>query len=98
MSIFPYAVIGVMTDATAFEGVASWYRDSSQSAGAATNLYPLGTLLRVTNTENNKQTEVKVVSTWSKGNKRVVDLVSSAFEKLAPLGQGVIRVRVEALN
>lgn len=80
----------------AYEGTASWYAHKRYPAGSATNLFPIGTKLKVTNVKNNKSTTVTVTSTWTnKNEKRIIDLVSTAFKKIATLGEGLIQVRIE---
>lgn len=92
-------VIGVFADTSdMYEGTASWYRHTRYPAGAATNIYPVGTKLRVTNTANKKSTSVTVTSTWTNNNKkRIIDLVSTAFEKIGNLRAGLIPVRIERI-
>ncbi|MEK7619203.1 MAG: septal ring lytic transglycosylase RlpA family protein [Patescibacteria group bacterium] len=92
-----YAAVFV-DPADAYEGVASWYRHSKTPKGAATNLFPLGTKLRVTNLETSAQTTVRITSTWTQKNpKRVIDLVSTAFSTIGSLRQGLMHVRIERL-
>lgn len=92
-------VIGVFVDRRdAYEGVASWYRHKRYPSGAATNIYPIGTKLRVTNLDTNKSTIVTITSTWTNTNKqRIIDLVSTAFEEIGNLRAGLIPVRIERI-
>lgn len=92
-------IIGVfVSPRDSYEGIASWYHHKRYPAGAATNIYPIGTKLRVTNTENKKFTVVTVTSTWTnKNNKRIIDLVSAAFSKIGNLQTGLIPVRIEKI-
>jgi len=92
-------IIGVFVDTRdAYEGIASWYRHGRYPAGAATNIYPIGTKLRVTNLDTKKSTDVTVTSTWTNIDKRrIIDLVSTAFKKIASLSQGLIPIRMERL-
>ncbi len=96
----PRGVFGVFVDSSdAYEGTASWYAHKRYPAGAATNLFPLGTPLKVTNLDNKKSTIVTITSTWTQTNKqRVIDLVSTAFKKIAKLGQGLIHVHLTRLE
>lgn len=91
------AIYAVFADGRdAYEGTASWYAHKRYPAGSATNLFPIGTKLKVTNVKNNKSTTVTVTSTWTnKNEKRIIDLVSTAFKKIAMLGEGLIQVRIE---
>jgi len=93
-------IIGVFADTNdAYEGIGSWYAHKRYPNGSATNLFPLGTKLRVTNLENKKQIDVAVTSTWTnKNEKRILDLVSTAFKKIAPLSKGLIRIRIEKIT
>ncbi len=95
----PIAIIGVFADQTdTYEGLASWYRHTRYPAGCATNVFPLGTKLRVTNTQNGKSTLVTVTSTWTQTDpRRALDLVSTAFQKIGNLKAGLISIRVEKI-
>lgn len=105
---FPYFQFAAFTLPNAIEGYASWY-DYQRAANrtryahsAATNLYPRGTKLKITNLENGKSVEVEVVSTWSDAGKlekrRVVDLAHHAFDHIGNHVQGTIPVRVEPIT
>ncbi len=98
-SISSDVILSVFADGRdAYEGTASWYAHKRYPAGSATNLFPIGTKLKVTNMANNKSTTVTVTSTWTnKNEKRIIDLVSTAFKKIASLGTGLIQVRIEKL-
>jgi rare lipoprotein A (peptidoglycan hydrolase) len=93
------SIFGVFADGrNAYEGIASWYAHKRYPAGSATNLFPIGTQLKVTNTANNKSTTVTVTSTWTnKNEKRIIDLVSTAFKKIAALSAGLVPIRIERL-
>lgn len=81
-----------------YSGIASWYAHKRYPNGAATNLFPLGTKLKVTHQKTKKSIVVTVTSTWTqKDPKRVVDLVSMGFKKLASLSTGLIHVTIEKL-
>ncbi len=62
---------------------------------------PFGTMLRVTNMANGRAVTVRVNDRGPKPylhrNGRIVDLTRSAFAMIAPLDQGLARVRVELL-
>ncbi len=82
-----------------YEGTASWYAHKRYPEGSATNLFPIGTKLKVINTSNNKSTAVTVTSTWTNNDeKRIIDLVSTAFKKIAKLGEGLIKVKIERIE
>lgn len=78
-------------------GIASWYAYTGKMA-CASRMFPRGTWLRVTNRENGKQVFV-VVNDFGpqRGTGKMIDLDSVAFKKLAPLGKGVIEVKVEEI-
>ncbi len=92
-------ILAVFADGTdTYEGTASWYAHKRYPAGAATNLFPIGTKLKVTNRANDKSTIVTVTSTWTNTDeKRIIDLVSTAFKKIASLSSGLIPIRIERL-
>jgi len=77
-------------------GIASWYPIGSLYT-AACNIFPQGTLLRVTNTANGKSIIVKVNDTGRFGLPVIVDLSKYAFERIGNLGQGRINVKVEEI-
>ncbi len=81
-------------------GKASWYK-YKEGLFAASPDYPKGTQLRVYNLDNDKYVDV-VVNDYGPDRSvhpdRVIDLDRVAFEKLAPLSQGLARVRVEEIK
>ncbi len=81
-----------------YAGLASWYRHKRNPMGAATNIFPIGTKLRVTNQDTGKDVRVTVTSTWTnKDKRRVLDLVRTAFEKIGNPKQGLIPVIIERI-
>ena len=61
--------------------------------------FNLGTLLRITNKENGKQTICKVTDRTAKRFKgKRIDLSKGAFIKIADLKQGLVLVKVEVVN
>ncbi|MFH0804871.1 MAG: serine hydrolase, partial [Patescibacteria group bacterium] len=94
----PYSVVAVFEDPRSLEGIASWYRSAKYPYGAATNNYPNGTKLRVTNTDNRKSVVVEVVSTGPFGKGRVIDLTLTAFKKIEEYRAGLARVQVEPVS
>lgn len=66
---------------------------------AASNSHRMGTKLKVTNVSNGKSVIVKVNDTggFSKYG-RTLDLSQGAFQKIAPLSQGIVKVKIEVLN
>lgn len=79
-------------------GTASWYKYKNGLFAASPDFLK-GSVLIVTNLDNGKKVEV-TVNDWGperdKHPDRVIDLDKVAFQKLAPLGAGLIRVKVEA--
>jgi len=92
------------------EGLASWYSVKSSSSITASGEryredrltcaswnYPFNTLLRVT--YKDKSVIVRVNDRGpNKRLHRLIDLSRGAFEHLAPLRQGLIKVRVEKVT
>ncbi|MCL5795316.1 MAG: G5 domain-containing protein [Patescibacteria group bacterium] len=74
-------------------GTATWY-DWIGGMTAASNSLPSGTMVHVVCLENGKSVDVKIVDHGIQGN-AIIDLSDEAFSKLAPLGKGTIKVRVE---
>ncbi len=77
-------------------GMASWY-DWKSGLGCASLKFPLGTRLKVTNLTNGASCEV-VVFDRGPYNSRIIDLTKEAFSKIAHLGSGVIKVKVEEIK
>lgn len=76
-------------------GRASWYRAGEQTA--AHRSYPFGTRVRVVRTDTGVSTIVTVSDRGPFLSDRIIDLSEDAFRALAPLGEGVVSVRVERL-
>lgn len=89
-------------------GKASYY--SKRSTGARTasgqklhhdsltcahRFYPFGTILKVTNLNNNKSVLVKVIDRGPFGRGRIIDLTWAAAKAIGMLAQGVATVKVE---
>lgn len=75
-------------------GIASWYNAGLDEC--ASRDHAPGTWLRVTNSQNGKQIFVKVAGYGpQEGTGKLIDLDNKSFKKLAPLGQGTIKVKVE---
>ncbi len=78
------------------EGFGSWY-NAFPGMYAASTTYPRKSFVRVTNLTNNKSVIVKINDYGPTIPGRIIDLEATAFKALAPLGRGVIPVRVEQL-
>jgi uncharacterized protein YabE (DUF348 family) len=74
-------------------GTSSWYYRDGMVAAHKT--LPKGTRVRVTNLANGKQVTVVIDDRGPFVNGWIIDLSDDAFAKLAPLGTGTIRVRLE---
>ena len=68
------------------------------SSTAAHRTLPFGTKVRVTNIANNKSVVVKINDRGPFIDGRVIDLSSSAFDKIADLDLGVIKVTTEVIR
>lgn len=78
----------------ASKGQGTWYSYQGGMYAASTTI-PRGGYARVTNTANGKSIIVQINDYGPQGRGRVIDLDKPAFLKLAPLGAGVIGVKVE---
>jgi len=63
---------------------------------AASNHFPIGTRLKITNVENNKSVIVKINDTGAFKEKNI-DLSKGAFKRIADLKQGRIKIKVKKL-
>jgi rare lipoprotein A len=99
------AVLAVLT------GTASFYADAlagrrtasgapydPQQLVAAHRTLPFGTILRVTNPDNGRSVEVRVIDRGPFTRGRVLDLSRSAAEALDMISRGVVPVRIEVLS
>ena len=79
-------------------GLATWYAYTGKMA-AASITFPKGTWLRVTAVNSGKQVFV-VVNDYGPAayTGKILDLDKVAFEKLAPIGAGVIEVKIEEIK
>ncbi len=79
-----------------YSGVSSWYAYTGTMC-AANPWLPMGSYVRVTNSDNGKSIVVKINDRGPFGNGRIVDLDKAAFEKIASLGQGTANVKMEVV-
>jgi uncharacterized protein YabE (DUF348 family) len=77
-------------------GVSSWYAFKS-GMFAANPWLPMGSYVKVTSTASGKSVIVQINDRGPFGNGRIIDLDKVAFQKLAPLGAGVINVKMEEI-
>jgi len=88
-----YAQLAVFAKEKDYQiGTATWY----DWYDAASNDYPMGTKLRVTNTDNHKTVDVTVVSTGP-FTRHIIDLPMDAFSALGDLDQGILNVKVQPI-
>ncbi|MFA5134565.1 MAG: serine hydrolase [Patescibacteria group bacterium] len=97
-SHLPFSRIAVFEDPSELEGKASWFRSSRVTYGAASNNYPIGTMLRVRNVDNNKSVDVEVISTGPFDANRVIDLTLPAFQQIEESWKGLARVQAWPLE
>ncbi|HYZ91099.1 MAG TPA: ubiquitin-like domain-containing protein [Actinomycetota bacterium] len=76
------------------EGVASWYAGDGMVAAHRT--LPIGSIVRVTNVDNGRAVNVRITNRGPFMDGRLIDLGDDAFQRLAPLGKGTIRVKVQS--
>jgi uncharacterized protein YabE (DUF348 family) len=76
------------------EGAASWF--GADGLVAAHRSLPIGSVVKVTNVENGKSVTVKINQRGPFVEGRIIDLSDDAFERLAPLGKGTIKVKVQS--
>lgn len=99
---------GVATPAGAEEGTASYYADSlagnptasgepydRNDLTAAHRTLPFGTLVKVTNLENQKSTVLRINDRGPHVKSRVIDVSGAAAEQLGLLDSGTAKVRIE---
>lgn len=78
-------------------GAASWYAWTGTMA-AANPWLPIGSYVRVTNKANGKQVIVKINDRGPFGPGRIIDLDKVAFAQIAPLGAGVVDIKMEVIE
>lgn len=91
-------------------GIASYYSNdfngqltssgdvfTNRGMTAASNVLPLGTVVRVTNLRNHKWVLVRINDRMNKHNTRTIDLTRAAAESLGMVRRGTARVRVEVI-
>ncbi|EKE25145.1 MAG: Rare lipoprotein A [uncultured bacterium] len=78
-------------------GAASWYAWTGTMA-AANPWLPMGSYVRVTNKANGKQVIVKINDRGPFGPGRIIDLDKVAFAQIAPIGAGVVDIKMEVIE
>jgi rare lipoprotein A len=92
-------------------GQASWYgqkfhgkltasgeRYNMRAYTAAHKTLPFGTVVRVTNTANNKSVDVKINDRGPYAKGRVIDLSQKSFEQIGSVKNGVAPVTIEVID
>ena len=95
----------------ALAGKASWYGDkfhgrltasgetyNMNANTAAHKTLPFGTIVRVTNTANNKSVDVKINDRGPYVKGRVIDLSHKAFSQIGDVKKGVATVKIEIID
>ena len=79
-------------------GTASWY-DSHAGAGACAHLtLPFGTIVKIVNTANGRTAQCRVGDRGPQASTgHIIDLNPDVFQALAPLGTGIISVKLYIL-
>lgn len=93
------------------EGTASYYHSkfngrktatgeifSNQNMTAASNHFPLGTMVKVTNKKTGKFVLVKINDRMAPNNHRIIDLTEKAAKELCFMDKGLCVVTVEKTN
>lgn len=100
---FKYVRFAIFEQPTAEEGTASWYKYKNCLCAASRD-YPKGTILKITNINENYKNYLKSVivkindygpQEWTNN---LIDLDKKAFQQLASLKSGIINVRIEKIN
>ena len=78
-------------------GLGSWYSFTG-TLSAANPWLPIGSYVRITNTDNGKSVIVRINDRGPFGKNRIIDLDKVAFEKIASLGAGIINVKMEEIQ
>lgn len=79
--------------------MANGERFNENNLTCACRLFPLGSVIKVTNAKNGKSVTVKVTDRIGKRfAKTRVDLSKSAFSKIASLKEGIVSITVEVVK
>lgn len=92
-------------------GKASWYGSKfhgkltasgetydMRALTAAHRTLAFGTIVRVTNTANNKSVDVKINDRGPYADNRVIDLSQKAFERIGDTSKGIISVKIQVID
>jgi uncharacterized protein YabE (DUF348 family) len=75
-------------------GIASWF--NADGLVAAHRSLPIGTVVRVTNLANGRAVNVRINQRGPFVEGRIIDLSDDAYGRLAPIGSGTIKVKVQS--
>lgn len=95
---FHFGAYRVVKNEGVYMGEASWFKDSlisKTSMAGASNDFPIGARVVVTNLTSGKQVTVEILSTGPYVEGRIIDLTYFAFAKIAYPKHGTATVRVE---
>ena len=94
-----------------YSGKASWYGDkfngnstasgeifSDRALTAAHPSLPFGSIVEVTNVENNKKIKVRINDRGPFTKGRIIDLSKEAFSRIADVNKGVIDVSIKVVK
>ena len=109
--VYFLVVIPAFSQEYSQEGKASFYADKYENRltasgekykhsrmTAAHKTLPFGTIVKVTNLDNNKSVEVKINDRGPFVEGRILDLSKSAAEKLDFINNGLANVKIEVIN
>lgn len=101
LATFPFSRIAVLENPRILSvGKASWYKFKTKNTAASPD-FPLGSRLRVHNTDNNKFVEVTIADHGpdrAAHPNRVVDLEKYAFQAIADPRDGLANISIEPLS
>ncbi|MFH1613222.1 MAG: septal ring lytic transglycosylase RlpA family protein [bacterium] len=99
------------TTLKSFVGTASWYgpgfHGKKTASGEKFNMYdltaahktlPLGTIVKITNLNNEKAVIVKINDRGPFSGNRIIDVSKKAAQKLQMIQKGIIKVRIDVLK
>ena len=105
------AAVGAATVGDVSTGKAAWYgkkfhgrktasgqRHNTHHLTAASNTFPFGTLVRVTNVKNKKSVVVRINDRMPKSGDRTIDVSRAAAAKLGMFKAGVVDVELKVVG
>ena len=98
LPVFIYGTVSFYSDRFNGRRTASGEVFSQKKMTCASNKYPFGTWLRITNPKNGKWVLVRVNDRLHAKMKRIADLTRSAAAQIGIIGMGTARVKVENMG